>query len=289
MLARMVAPRASTCAACGGAQIVFDRAYDRARARACACADACSTCGGSGQLFQERDGYSFVRTCDCRSAGARAARYTQIGIPALFAGQTFDIFHPYNAEQEHALRVCREIGAAYRVKSPPRGVVLSGPVGTGKTHLLCATLGYLATEQGAACRYVEISFLYSEIRYGFQAGRSGLDAIRPLVDADVLAIDELGKGKGSAFELETLDELIARRYNVGRTTLLATNQSTAEAPRRDRPRDGYADLGPDAIEARAEQLLRERVGERIYSRLHQMCQFVEFPVETQDVRRLGRA
>ena len=63
------------------------------------------------------------------------------------------------------------------------------------------------------------------IRRGFQEGKSGGEIIGPLSEVEVLAIDELGKGRGSPFELETLDELIARRYNAGRTTLFATNYS----------------------------------------------------------------
>ncbi|HST61882.1 MAG TPA: hypothetical protein VLK84_24490, partial [Longimicrobium sp.] len=37
---------------------------------------------------------------------------------------------------------------------------------------------------------------------------------------------------------------------------------------------------------REQELLRERVGERIYSRLCEMCTFVEMPKDTPDRRRL---
>ena len=107
----------------------------------------------------------------------------------------------------------------------------------------------------------------------------------------MLAIDELGKGRGSAFEQETLDELIASRYNAGRTTLFATNypleperrpvRTAASAP------PGYrATADRTAASGKDVELLRERVGERIYSRLCQMCEFVELPPQTQDYRRV---
>ncbi len=282
-------PSPASCAECGGTQIRFERARDRAIARPCRCSETCPRCEGRGTLIVESNGYSFATECTCRDAGRRAGRYTALGLPSLFAGQSFDTYRPYSPEQEKARKLCRDIAALYRRETPPKGVVIAGPVGTGKTHLLSATLGYLALEQGVSGRYVEISFLFSEIRNGFQAGRSGLDAILPLVDTEVLAIDELGKGKGSPFELDTLDELIARRYNNGRTTLIATNYSTAESQRRSPLAGGYREIGIDGgAEARPEPLLRERVGERIYSRLHQMCHFVEFAPDALDYRRGAR-
>jgi DNA replication protein DnaC len=103
------------------------------------------------------------------------------------------------------------------------------------------------------------------------------------VDADVLAIDELGRGRGSPFEMETLDELIARRYNSGLTTIVATNFSLE--------RERAASPGPRGFQAPAqaleerEELLVERIGERIYSRLCEMCDFVSLPARTDDFRR----
>src|SRR5205085_780379 len=108
--------------------------------------------------------------------------------------------------------------------------VLSGPVGTGKTHLLASTLRWVTAEMGVAAAYVEISLLYATIRRGFQEGKSGGEIIKPLSQVELLAIDELGKGRGSPFEMETLDELIARRYNAGRS------RSSRRTIRSSRPR-----------------------------------------------------
>ena len=151
---------------------------------------------------------------------------------------------------------------------------------------MCATLRYLTLELGVSARYVEASFLFSEIKHGFNDGKSGLDVVMPLVEVPVLALDEIGKGRGSAFEMDTLDELVARRYNTNRTTLFATNFSLAgEAPRNP---DGYHDpLEHDPI---GQRLLRARVGERIYSRLFEMCHAVEFPAgKVKDHRKGDKA
>jgi DNA replication protein DnaC len=91
-----------------------------------------------------------------------------------------------------------------------------------------------------------------------------------------LAIDELGKGRGSQFELETMDELIARRYNAGRTTLFATNYSLVYELRGPKPGEHRS---TDDLKAasRDSVLLQHRVGERIYSRLCEMCEFIDMP------------
>jgi DNA replication protein DnaC len=135
---------------------------------------------------------------------------------------------------------------------------------------------------------VEISLLYATIRRGFQEGKSGGEIIGPLSDVEVLAIDELGKGRGSQFEMETLDELIARRYNANRTTLFATNYSLEPERRsvRTAAPGGYVSTEDAKNTVRETELLRERVGERIYSRLCEMCTFVELPKGTPDQRRM---
>ena len=101
--------------------------------------------------------------------------------------------------------------------------------------------------------------------------------IGPLSEVEVLAIDELGKGRGSVFEEEVLDELIGRRYNNGKLTLFASNYPVEAV---EPPREGKQELW--------HQSLRTRVGERVFSRLHEMVAFLEFPPQTLDFRSLGR-
>jgi DNA replication protein DnaC len=274
-------PTPSTCQVCKGAHYLLDRQGERLIAKVCHCNETCERCGGDGWIRVEKDGYSYMQPCSCRAIAQRVSLFNQARMPAR-CGHSFDDFHPLNQAQQDALDAARTTAMLYRSDAPSKGFLVSGSVGTGKTHLLCATLSYLTLEAGVTARYVEISFVFSEIRRGFSDGRSGLETIAPLVETDVLAIDELGKGRGSAFELDTLDELIARRYNANRTTLFATNYSLA--PERPRSR-GYHD---PVEQASGPVLLRERVGERIYSRLFEMCHMIELPAETQDFRRKDR-
>jgi DNA replication protein DnaC len=262
-------------------------------ARVCDCSQNCPRCEGRGyfleqqqHVFSERVGpriYEVLVPCSCRSLRRRIEFFSQAQIPSVLARADLDNYLPQKS-QVLAKQVASSFAHGYSRGQSVKGFVLSGPVGTGKTHLLAAVLGHLTLEVGVAARYVEISLLYATIRRGFQEGRSGGEIIGPLSEVEVLAIDELGKGRGSPFEMETLDELIARRYNAKRTTLFATNYSLEPERKSIVRAKGYRDSEELKAAGREPELLRERVGERIYSRLCQMCDLVELPQDTKDYR-----
>ncbi|HSP80758.1 MAG TPA: ATP-binding protein, partial [Myxococcaceae bacterium] len=222
--------------------------------------------------------YEVLVPCVCQRRAQRMQSFSDVSLPAVVAHATFENYRPGVAEQEKARNVAKDFAYGFTKGGVNKGFILSGSVGTGKTHLLAATLSHLVLEVGVQARYVEISLLYATIRRGFQDGKSGGEIIGPLSEVEVLAIDELGKGRGSQFEMDTLDELIARRYNAGKTTLFATNYSLEPERRgvRSTP-NGYRTTEDAKNSLRDTELLRERVGERIYSRLCEMCTFIEFP------------
>lgn len=284
------------CQVCKGRNYLVDRQGDWALARVCACSTPCPICDGQGfvyarqeETFSHRVGkksYEVVAPCSCRLLEKRLQAFARAQIPGVVAHAQFENFRPSSEAQDRAREVARSFALGYVAPNPSRGFILGGPVGTGKTHLLAAALSHLVLETGVVASYIEISLLYATIRRGFQEGKSGGEIIGPLSEVDVLAIDELGKGRGSVFELETLEELIARRYNAGRTTLFATNFSLA--PERKAGRSltpGYRSTEETRTQARDSDLLKDRVGERIYSRLCEMCDFVEMPPGTPDHRR----
>jgi DNA replication protein DnaC len=285
----------SACGMCWGLTYVIARQGDRAQARICDCSVTCAVCGGRGHMLVEREEtfskkvgsrkYEVLAPCSCTLRTRRVARYNEVGLPGVVAHASFDNYRSAKPEQDRARSVALQFAHQFDKKGANTGFILSGPVGTGKTHLLAATLAHLVLEVGAQARYVEISLLYATIRRGFQEGKSGGEIIGPLSEVEVLAIDELGKGRGSPFEMETLDELIARRYNANRTTLFATNYSLEPERKSVRTANGYHSTEDTKSALRGNELLNERVGERIYSRLCEMCTFVELPKDTPDRRR----
>src|SRR5262249_60548308 len=92
------------------------------------------------------------------------------------------------------------------------------------------------------------------------------------------------KGRGPPREGGPLDERRARRYNAGRTTLFGTNYSLTAKKESVRTAGGHRSTDELKAAAREPELLRDRVGERIYSRICEMCAFVELPAGTPDRR-----
>jgi DNA replication protein DnaC len=84
-----------------------------------------------------------------------------------------------------------------------------------------------------------------------------MDILRPVMDADLLVLDDLGAEKPSEWVEETMNLIVNTRYNERRPTIFTTN---------------YEDL-PDETELDS---LRVRVGYRLHSRLHEMCEFLEY-------------
>ncbi len=92
----------------------------------------------------------------------------------------------------------------------------------------------------------------------------------------MLVLDELGAAKPTEWVWDTVSHILNTRYNDKRTTIITTN---------------YKDTPPLASSRRAktravrvgrEETLGDRIGERMRSRLHEMCRVVR--VEGEDFR-----
>ena len=269
----------SVCATCAGTGYLVEQVLGRAaRARRCDCQNACPRCGESGYVLVPSGTSSVAQVCSCRHLDQRISLFNQVGIPAAVAKASFDTFRAWSPDHASAKAAAEDFARKFRGDRPTKGFLLYGRPGAGKRHLLCATLRYLALETGIASRYVEFMLLLSDIKGGFVANRSHMEILRPLIQVPVLAIDELGKERGTEWERSMLDELISRRFNAGLTTLFATNYFPHD-------REGTRDPEPPARMVRtrsaefqrdAEHMtLAQRVGDRIFSRLNEMCAFVK--------------
>jgi DNA replication protein DnaC len=255
------------CARCGGEGFVFEQRDGSGVALACACTAACVSCHGQGRLYaRDERGYEVLRGCACGADPRRLSLLTGLRLPPKFLDRTLSGYRAYSPAQQRALlRARRFVDEFVPGAAGQRALLFCGPPGTGKTHLLAAMLRELAAGKGVRGRYEEFFLLLSDIRDGFSRGLSSREWLTPLRQVDVLAIDEIGKGgKNREFEQGVLDEVISVRYNAGRPTLLATNY----------PRPGTTGWEFRA-DGQAAENLEQRVGPRIFSRLHEMCDLID--------------
>lgn len=258
------------CPHCHGSGYQVVRSGERAGATLCTCAEGhrCPVCSGTGWVHESGDRRGSVRRCRCKRFEHRLERFATAGVPARLSDCGFDNFTlDKPKEQRDAYGLAMALAAGFKPGEVNRGFVLWGEVGRGKTHLLVATLRALALDMGVQTRFIEFSHLLAALKGRFDRGEGAAALLDELVDVEVLAIDEMGKGMLTEFELAVVDELVSRRYNAARTILATSNYRPGKPTGISRP--NLADPRPDR-----QPTLSDRVGERVYSRLREMCEFV---------------
>ncbi len=137
-----------------------------------------------------------------------------------------------------------------------------GGVGSGKTHIAVAILRAVV-ERGFSGRYCNVVDLLDDLRATFEpnAPQSGMEIIDGVVAADLVVLDDLGAEAPTGWVHDRLYQIINRRYEESRPTLVTTNLTLDDLDR--------------------------QVGPRITSRLCEMCQKVDFPDQDYRKRQLA--
>lgn len=109
------------------------------------------------------------------------------------------------------------------------GVVLYGPSGTGKDHLLTAML-IRAFDDGAKIKWINGMDFFADVRDRISDSLSEQELVRGLVEPDILAISDPlpPTGPVSPFQAQVLFRVLDRRYREMKPVLATMNVKNGE-------------------------------------------------------------
>ena len=226
----------------------------------------CPICDDTGWMPAGSGAARQVVRCQCWRDGLAARLLDEARIPSRYRHCALEAFVTYaNPSLERAVALARRLVDQFPVVD--RGLFLLGPPGVGKTHVAVAVLRRITGEKGGRGVFYDTRELLRTIRrtYDPVVRTSESAVLDPVTAADLLVLDDLGAEKTSEWVEETLNYIVDERYSTKRLTIFTSNYDIS---------DDATD--PDSLQA--------RVGFRMYSRMHEMCEFLH--LDGADYREL---
>jgi len=227
--------------------------------------------GGSGTSRNDRR----VTRCDCQARTRGQSMLAAARIPRRYEHcelSNFDFDGPYRSLAPARMAACRFVEGYPLDKT---GLLVIGTIGVGKTHLAVGMIKELILSKGISCLFYDYRELLKEIQNSYNASvkTTELDVLRPVFETEVLVLDELGAVRPTEWVWDTVSLILNTRYNDNRTTIITTNYPNL--PERDRLGGQVSSQSREAAKYAAErETLGDRIGDRMRSRLHEMCRIV---------------
>jgi DNA replication protein DnaC len=227
--------------------------------------DICPSCNGSGWEPTEEAGK--VRRCRCLDAMRVERLLAEARIPKRYEHCDLDSYLPSHETQKKAKLYVQHFLEKYPLIDV--GLLILGTCGVGKTHLAVALLRQVIMDKGDGGLFYDFRDLLRDIQSSWNSvsQSSEMEVLRPVLEARVLILDELGANKPTEWVRDTIAYIINCRYNDKKLTIFTSN---------------YLDVSGKA----GEETLTDRIGVRLRSRLYEMCK--EFEIRGDDFRKSNK-
>lgn len=242
------------------------------------------------RVLARPDGQRVAEECECKQTQKLSYALNRCGIPKRYEDATLESydfrFPGADPSLARAHLIAKRFADDYpAMMAPGRGIMLVGSAGLGKTHLAVGILKFLVLEKrcdGLFCYYQQ---LLKDIQnsWNSQTSTTELQVLEPVFNAEVLVLDDLGSVKPTDWVWDMVAMVLNTRYNNKLLTIVTTNfdnspaatlRSTDATPR------GEAGAGAGGLQNEkakalaAGHTLGDRIGDRMYSRLLEMCREV---------------
>lgn len=265
---------------------------------------SCSQCQDTGWMPTKDGAQTGVVRCECYKR-ARTPRLVEFArIPPRYRTATLENFIPGdNPWLQQALNDAEFFVKEYPMAAP-QGLLFMGRPGLGKTHLAVGIVQALMRTKGVPCLFCDFPDLLREIQNSYNPLTQGSEALilAPILDAEVLILDDLGCQKWSEWVQDMLAHVINDRYNHGHSTIFTTNyldpkpgvqefdQKHMEHLRALGVIDDAGNIDTFKMKQLKEldislrsreqnETLEARIGDRLRSRLSQMCKTIKMAGE----------
>ncbi len=224
----------------------------------------CELCHATGWKSVETDGVVRVARCECWQQQTTERSIASARIQKRYAHCELSNFEQHYDSLRDAYR--KAVRFVDQFPAVDKGLLLIGENGVGKTHLAVAVLKAVIRNKRIQGYFYETGELLKLVRDTYASDANEMDVLRPVLEADLLVLDDLGVEKTSEWVQETLGHVVNIRYSERRPTVFTTNLV-------------------DSDDSTHPKSFLYRLGPRTRSRLFEMCDWVY--MEAIDSREVG--
>lgn len=211
-----------------------------------------SRCPGCSRLQEEREAEEKKVREEIEKQRAIELRLQMSGLSPRFKKKTFETFIPDSCERKSVLKFAKEYVDNFNDHyENGDGLIFSGGTGVGKGHLAAGIANELI-KRGRGVYFLTAFDLILKMRASWsdKTAESEFSVLEMMSNISLLIIDEVGVKISSDSDKSQLFNLINRRYEAMKPTIILTNLNSKE--------------------------LKSAMGDRSFSRIFEVSRWVSF-------------